>query len=115
MRRLDETDCCLEQVTNAKRFPLLASQRRAGRLLPDLVCAHPTPHPVGSGTALALLFGSLIGSYFNIPLTEIEGEQVLSRHYASIGGAGSFHGTFLIGILAVLLASIGSARQSSAS
>ena len=33
---------------------------------------------VGSGTALALLFGSLIGSYFNIPIAQLPGEQVLS-------------------------------------
>jgi uncharacterized membrane protein len=33
---------------------------------------------VSSGTALLLLFGSLIGSYFNIPVVEIPNQQVVS-------------------------------------
>jgi uncharacterized membrane protein len=33
---------------------------------------------VGPGPALALLFGSLIGSYFNIPIAQLPQEQVLS-------------------------------------
>jgi uncharacterized membrane protein len=33
---------------------------------------------ISSGAALALLLGSLIGSYFNIPIFQIPGEQVLS-------------------------------------
>lgn len=33
---------------------------------------------VSSGTALVLLFGSLIGSYFNIPVWRLSGESVLS-------------------------------------
>ena len=33
---------------------------------------------VSSGAALALLLGSLIGSYFNVPIAQIPGEQVLS-------------------------------------
>ena len=33
---------------------------------------------VSSGTALVLLFGSLIGSYFNIPVWRLSGEAVLS-------------------------------------
>ncbi len=41
---------------------------------------------VSSGTALALLLGSLIGSYFNIPVAEIPGTQVLSRHYVDVYG-----------------------------
>jgi len=35
---------------------------------------------VRSGTALALLLGSLIGSYFNIPIAQLPGEQVVSGH-----------------------------------
>lgn len=41
---------------------------------------------IGSGTALALLFGSLIGSYFNIPITELPGSQLLSRQYVDMYG-----------------------------
>jgi uncharacterized membrane protein len=33
---------------------------------------------VGPGTALLLLFGSLIGSYFNIPITVLPGSSVMS-------------------------------------
>ena len=33
---------------------------------------------VSSGAALALLLGSLIGSYFNVPIAQIPGERVLS-------------------------------------
>src|ERR1700743_4029768 len=33
---------------------------------------------VGPGAALLLLFGSLIGSYFNIPITVLPGERVAS-------------------------------------
>jgi uncharacterized membrane protein len=33
---------------------------------------------VSSGAALLLLFGSLVGSYFNIPVAQLPGEQVLS-------------------------------------
>src|SRR6202166_4628212 len=33
---------------------------------------------VGPGAALFLLFGSLIGSYFNIPITVLPGESVRS-------------------------------------
>ena len=33
---------------------------------------------IGSGAALMLLFGSLIGSYFNIPIAQLPGEQVVS-------------------------------------
>src|SRR5262249_28141913 len=42
---------------------------------------------VSSRTALALLFGSLIGSYFNIPITELPGQQqVLSSDYVDFFG-----------------------------
>jgi uncharacterized membrane protein len=34
---------------------------------------------VGPGAALLLLFGSLIGSYFNIPITVLPGQPVTSR------------------------------------
>lgn len=33
---------------------------------------------IGSGAALTLLFGSLIGSYFNIPIAQLPGEQIVS-------------------------------------
>jgi uncharacterized membrane protein len=33
---------------------------------------------ISSGAALMLLLGSLVGSYFNIPLTQLPGEQVVS-------------------------------------
>src|ERR1700720_4856950 len=33
---------------------------------------------VGPGAALLLLFGSLIGSYFNIPVTVLPGQPVMS-------------------------------------
>lgn len=33
---------------------------------------------IGSAAALMLLFGSLIGSYFNIPVAQLPGEQVVS-------------------------------------
>src|SRR5258708_28339938 len=33
---------------------------------------------VGPGAALLLLFGSLIGSYFNIPIPSLPGKQVMS-------------------------------------
>src|SRR5207237_740612 len=110
---------------------------------------------VGPGVALLLLFGSLVGSYFNIPITILPGKTVrsgeivdffgmryivpivtssgtvlavnvggsmgtligadllnldrigsLGAPVASIGGAGTFDGIFLTGILAVLLAGI---------
>jgi uncharacterized membrane protein len=41
---------------------------------------------VSSRTALALLFGSLVGSYFNIPITELPGQQVLSGDYVYFFG-----------------------------
>src|SRR5215469_3494470 len=42
---------------------------------------------VSPRTALALLFGSLIGSYFNIPITELSGQQqVLSGDYVDFFG-----------------------------
>jgi uncharacterized membrane protein len=45
---------------------------------------------ISSNAAIFLLLATLIGSFFNIP----------------IGGAGTFDGIFLTGILAVLLASL---------
>src|SRR5262245_48160328 len=41
---------------------------------------------VSPRTALALLFGSLIGSYFNIPITELSAQQVLSGDYVDFFG-----------------------------
>ena len=85
---------------------------------------------IGPGMALLLLFGSLIGSYFNIPITVLAGPAVKSgqiveffgmRYIApvvvawpgtvlaiNVGGAGTFDGIFLTGILAVLLAGVAS-------
>jgi uncharacterized membrane protein len=41
---------------------------------------------LGSGAALALLLGSLIGSYFNIPVAELPGEHIISgREIAYFG------------------------------
>ena len=41
---------------------------------------------VGPGTALLLLFGSLIGSYFNIPVTVLPGEMVESGEVVDFFG-----------------------------
>ena len=41
---------------------------------------------VGPGTALLLLFGSLIGSYFNIPVTILPGEMVKSGQVVDFFG-----------------------------
>ena len=41
---------------------------------------------VGPGTALLLLFGSLIGSYFNIPVTILPGEMVKSGEVVDFCG-----------------------------
>ena len=41
---------------------------------------------ISSGAALTLLCGSLIGSYINIPITELPGQQVLSGRYIDFFG-----------------------------
>ena len=41
---------------------------------------------VSPGTALFLLFGSLLGSYFNIPIAELPPEQVMSDHVINYFG-----------------------------
>src|ERR1700761_9764284 len=41
---------------------------------------------VGPGAALLLLFGSLIGSYFNIPLTILPGQPVTSGEVVDFYG-----------------------------
>src|SRR5258708_1277200 len=41
---------------------------------------------VGPGAALLLLFGSLIGSYFNIPITVLPGKQVMSGQVVDFYG-----------------------------
>src|SRR5258708_12543991 len=41
---------------------------------------------VGRGAALLLLFGSLIGSYFNIPITVLPGKQVMSGQVVDFYG-----------------------------
>ena len=41
---------------------------------------------VGPGTALFLLFGSLIGSYFNIPITVLPGHPVASGEVVDFFG-----------------------------
>ena len=88
---------------------------------------------VSPTTAMLLLFGSLIGSYFNIPIAMLAPEQVESdkvieffgMQYTvpvvenlpgtviaiNVGGAGTFDGIFLTGILAVLLAGLYHRRQ----
>jgi uncharacterized membrane protein len=70
----------------------------------------------------ALLLLSLLGSYIHIPVYQLPPEQIrsegtvffygvpyvvpLGAPVASIGGAGTFDGIFLTGILAVLLAGL---------
>lgn len=41
---------------------------------------------VSSGTALLLLFGSLVGSYFNIPVAELPAERAVSGHVVDYFG-----------------------------
>src|SRR6202050_674186 len=41
---------------------------------------------VSSSTAMLLLFGSLIGSYFNIPIAELPNEQVVSNRVIEFFG-----------------------------
>src|SRR3954447_18071979 len=41
---------------------------------------------VGPGTALLLLFGSLIGGYFNIPITILPGETVRAGEIVNFFG-----------------------------
>ena len=41
---------------------------------------------VGPGVALVLLFGSLIGSYFNIPVTVLSGPEVRSGQVVEFFG-----------------------------
>src|SRR5882757_2524608 len=41
---------------------------------------------LSSGAAMLLLFGSLIGSYFNIPLANLPGERVLSGQVVDFFG-----------------------------
>src|SRR6202011_492129 len=45
---------------------------------------------VGPGAALFLLFGSLIGSYFNIPITVLPGESVRSGQIVDFYGMRHF-------------------------
>ena len=81
---------------------------------------------VSPHTALLLLFGSLIGSYINIPVAQFPEQNVVVGREVSyfgmqyivpvvadwpgtiiavnIGGAGTFDGIFVTGIMAVLLA-----------
>src|SRR6185437_3753585 len=41
---------------------------------------------VGSGTALLLLFGSLVGSYFNIPVAQLPPEHLMSEQVRDFFG-----------------------------
>ncbi|MGC1234537.1 MAG: DUF1614 domain-containing protein, partial [Xanthobacteraceae bacterium] len=52
-----------------------------GRLL--LHCAHPG---VSSNTAIFLLLATLIGSFFNIPITELSPERAMSHHHVDFFG-----------------------------
>ncbi len=52
----------------------------------------------------SLLFLSLMGSCVNIPVAKLPAKQVLSGQEITFGGAGTFDGIFLTGLLAVLLA-----------
>src|SRR5215475_10974859 len=47
---------------------------------------HYLPLGVGPGAALLLLLGSLIGSYFNIPITILPGHAVRSREVVDFYG-----------------------------
>jgi len=52
----------------------------------------------------SLLFFPLMGSCVNIPVAKLPAKQVLSGQEITFGGAGTFDGIFLTGLLAVLLA-----------
>jgi uncharacterized membrane protein len=41
---------------------------------------------LGSGAALLLLFGSLVGSYFNVPLAQLPAEHVMSEQVRDFYG-----------------------------
>src|SRR5690349_15158886 len=41
---------------------------------------------ISSGAALLLLFGSLVGSYFNIPLVELPEQQIMSGQVVDFFG-----------------------------
>jgi uncharacterized membrane protein len=41
---------------------------------------------ISSGEAMLLLFGSLVGSYFNIPVAELPGQQILAGQTATFFG-----------------------------
>jgi len=41
---------------------------------------------IGPGAVLLLLFGSLLGSYFNIPIAELPGEQILTHRHIGFFG-----------------------------
>jgi uncharacterized membrane protein len=60
--------------------------------------------------ALAYISGSL-GTLIGADLLNLDKVQGLGAPVASIGGAGTFDGIFLIGILAVLIASLTGARE----
>jgi len=57
------------------------------------------------GSPLAYIAGSL-GTLIGADLTNLDKVRGLGAPVASIGGAGTFDGIFLTGILAVLLASL---------
>ena len=65
-----------------------------------------------SAAPLAYIGGSL-GTLIGADLLNLDKLQGLGAPVASIGGAGTFDGIFLVGILAVLIASISSGRDSS--
>jgi uncharacterized membrane protein len=64
-----------------------------------------------SAAPLAYIGGSL-GTLIGADLLNLNKLQGLGAPIASIGGAGTFDGIFLVGILAVLIASISSGRDS---
>ena len=58
-----------------------------------------------AGTVIAYIAGGL-GTLIGADLTNLDKVRGLGAPVASIGGAGTFDGIFLTGILAVLLASL---------
>jgi Protein of unknown function (DUF1614) len=66
---------------------------------------HRRNDTLARGSPLAYIAGSL-GTLIGADLTNLDKVRGLGAPVASIGGAGSFDGIFLTGILAVLLASL---------
>jgi uncharacterized membrane protein len=95
---------------------------RLAHLLPGVGIAVPVMFPAVVALALGLLFSwqhapalayivGTLGTLIGADLTNLGKLQGLGAPVASIGGAGTFDGIFLTGILAVLLAGLMSPRK----